>query len=156
MKVAVFAWAFGFADFAEAFPPRQSHNHAMRLEENSKLQPSGAICAHAISHFGTHGLENFRDQFWRAGDVDDLESLAPKNVALAQPALRWILEFPAVTCAIPGAKRRRKFWRTLPRKNILRIALGEQFIVHWRVLAQQKNDDDDQQDQTHRTATDQD
>jgi aryl-alcohol dehydrogenase-like predicted oxidoreductase len=26
-------------------------------------------------------------------------------VSLAQLALRWILEFPAVTCSIPGAKR---------------------------------------------------
>jgi aryl-alcohol dehydrogenase-like predicted oxidoreductase len=26
-------------------------------------------------------------------------------VTLAQLALRWILEFPAVTCSIPGAKR---------------------------------------------------
>jgi aryl-alcohol dehydrogenase-like predicted oxidoreductase len=37
--------------------------------------------------------------------VEALKSLAPKNVPLAQMALRWILEFPAVTCAIPGAKR---------------------------------------------------
>jgi aryl-alcohol dehydrogenase-like predicted oxidoreductase len=37
--------------------------------------------------------------------VEALKLLAPKNVALAQLALRWILEFPAVTCAIPGAKR---------------------------------------------------
>jgi aryl-alcohol dehydrogenase-like predicted oxidoreductase len=37
--------------------------------------------------------------------VEELKSLAPKNVSLAQLALRWILEFPAVTCAIPGAKR---------------------------------------------------
>jgi aryl-alcohol dehydrogenase-like predicted oxidoreductase len=37
--------------------------------------------------------------------VEQLKSLAPKNVSLAQMALRWILEFPAVTCAIPGAKR---------------------------------------------------
>ena len=27
------------------------------------------------------------------------------SATLAQLALRWILEFPAVTCAIPGAKR---------------------------------------------------
>jgi len=27
------------------------------------------------------------------------------GVSLAQLALRWILEFPAVTCFIPGAKR---------------------------------------------------
>ena len=37
--------------------------------------------------------------------VGQLRPLAPKGVTLAQLALRWILEFPAVTCAIPGAKR---------------------------------------------------
>ena len=37
--------------------------------------------------------------------VEDLKKLCPKNAMLAQLALRWILEFPAVTCAIPGAKR---------------------------------------------------
>ncbi|HEU6448200.1 MAG TPA: aldo/keto reductase [Verrucomicrobiae bacterium] len=37
--------------------------------------------------------------------VGELKSLVPKNATLAQMALRWILEFPAVTCAIPGAKR---------------------------------------------------
>jgi aryl-alcohol dehydrogenase-like predicted oxidoreductase len=37
--------------------------------------------------------------------VEELKTLAPKNATMAQLALRWILEFPAVTCAIPGAKR---------------------------------------------------
>jgi aryl-alcohol dehydrogenase-like predicted oxidoreductase len=37
--------------------------------------------------------------------VAELKTLVPKNTTLAQLALRWILEFPAVTCAIPGAKR---------------------------------------------------
>src|SRR5450432_2636432 len=37
--------------------------------------------------------------------VEELKLLAPKNATMAQLALRWILEFPAVTCAIPGAKR---------------------------------------------------
>jgi aryl-alcohol dehydrogenase-like predicted oxidoreductase len=37
--------------------------------------------------------------------VEELRLLAPKNATMAQLALRWILEFPAVTCAIPGAKR---------------------------------------------------
>jgi aryl-alcohol dehydrogenase-like predicted oxidoreductase len=36
--------------------------------------------------------------------VDQLKSLLPPNVSLAQFALRWILVHPAVTCAIPGAK----------------------------------------------------
>ena len=37
--------------------------------------------------------------------VEELKALAPAGVPLAQLALRWILEFPAVTCAIPGARR---------------------------------------------------
>jgi aryl-alcohol dehydrogenase-like predicted oxidoreductase len=37
--------------------------------------------------------------------VADLKKLVPRNLTLAQLALRWILEFPAVTCSIPGAKR---------------------------------------------------
>ena len=39
------------------------------------------------------------------GAVEELKKLVPPGAALAQVALRWILEFPAVTCAIPGAKR---------------------------------------------------
>jgi aryl-alcohol dehydrogenase-like predicted oxidoreductase len=36
--------------------------------------------------------------------VDALRPLVPAGATLAQLALRWILNFPAVTCAIPGAK----------------------------------------------------
>lgn len=37
--------------------------------------------------------------------VEELRSLLPEGASMAQFALRWILEFPAVTCSIPGAKR---------------------------------------------------
>lgn len=37
--------------------------------------------------------------------VSDIEALKPDSITMAQFALRWILEFDAVTCAIPGAKR---------------------------------------------------
>lgn len=37
--------------------------------------------------------------------VEDLRVLLPTGMSMAQLALRWILMFPAVTCAIPGAKR---------------------------------------------------
>ncbi len=37
--------------------------------------------------------------------VEDLRPLVPGGATLAQLALRWILMFPEVTCAIPGAKR---------------------------------------------------
>jgi aryl-alcohol dehydrogenase-like predicted oxidoreductase len=37
--------------------------------------------------------------------VEELRAFVPPGVSLAQFALRWILMFDAVTCAIPGAKR---------------------------------------------------
>ena len=37
--------------------------------------------------------------------VEDLRPLVPAGCSMAQFALRWILMFDAVTCAIPGAKR---------------------------------------------------
>jgi aryl-alcohol dehydrogenase-like predicted oxidoreductase len=37
--------------------------------------------------------------------VEKLKKLVPADASLAQLALKWILEFPAVTCSIPGAKR---------------------------------------------------
>lgn len=37
--------------------------------------------------------------------VSELKKLKPPNISMAQFALRWILMFDAVTCAIPGAKR---------------------------------------------------
>jgi aryl-alcohol dehydrogenase-like predicted oxidoreductase len=37
--------------------------------------------------------------------VEELRSLVPPGMSMTQMALRWILMAPAVTCAIPGAKR---------------------------------------------------
>src|SRR5712672_1700496 len=37
--------------------------------------------------------------------VEQLKKLVPSDASLAQFALRWILEFPALTSSIPGAKR---------------------------------------------------
>jgi len=37
--------------------------------------------------------------------VDELKTICPAGMTMAQFALRWILMFDAVTCAIPGAKR---------------------------------------------------
>jgi aryl-alcohol dehydrogenase-like predicted oxidoreductase len=37
--------------------------------------------------------------------VERLRAILPDGMSLAQFALRWILMFPAVTCAIPGARR---------------------------------------------------
>jgi aryl-alcohol dehydrogenase-like predicted oxidoreductase len=37
--------------------------------------------------------------------VEELRALVPEGMSMTQFALRWILMFDAVTCAIPGAKR---------------------------------------------------
>jgi aryl-alcohol dehydrogenase-like predicted oxidoreductase len=37
--------------------------------------------------------------------VEELRPYVPAGATMAEMALRWILMFPAVTCAIPGAKR---------------------------------------------------
>jgi aryl-alcohol dehydrogenase-like predicted oxidoreductase len=37
--------------------------------------------------------------------VEELKTICPAGMSMAQFALRWILMFDAVTCAIPGAKR---------------------------------------------------
>jgi aryl-alcohol dehydrogenase-like predicted oxidoreductase len=37
--------------------------------------------------------------------VEELKALCPTGMSMSQFALRWILMFDAVTCAIPGAKR---------------------------------------------------
>jgi aryl-alcohol dehydrogenase-like predicted oxidoreductase len=37
--------------------------------------------------------------------VEEVRALLPAGVSMAQFALRWILMFDAVSCAIPGGKR---------------------------------------------------
>lgn len=62
--------------------------------------------------FNRHGAAFDRGETFAGVDfetglraVGQLKKLVPPGASLAQLALRWILEFPAVTCAIPGAKR---------------------------------------------------
>jgi aryl-alcohol dehydrogenase-like predicted oxidoreductase len=37
--------------------------------------------------------------------VEEIRRLLPKGMTMSQFALRWILMFDAVSCAIPGGKR---------------------------------------------------
>jgi len=37
--------------------------------------------------------------------VESIRALLPPGTSMAQFALRWILMFPEVSCAIPGGKR---------------------------------------------------
>lgn len=63
-------------------------------------------------NFNRHGAAFDRGETFAGVDfatglrtVNQLKRLTPPGATLAQMALRWILEFPAVTCSIPGAKR---------------------------------------------------
>jgi aryl-alcohol dehydrogenase-like predicted oxidoreductase len=62
--------------------------------------------------YNRHGEEFDRGETFSGLDyeaglqaVETLRPMTPAGASMAQMALRWILMFPAVTCAIPGAKR---------------------------------------------------
>ncbi len=64
-------------------------------------------------NFNRHGEEFDRGETFSGVDfesslkaIEELKTITPSGTTLAQFALRWILMFGAVTCAIPGAKRR--------------------------------------------------
>ena len=63
-------------------------------------------------NFNRHGEsfdvgETFSGVDYDAGleAVEEIRALLPPGVTMSQFALRWILMFDAVTCAIPGGKR---------------------------------------------------
>jgi aryl-alcohol dehydrogenase-like predicted oxidoreductase len=77
-----------------------------------KLKPDTAFAKDDHREFNRHGEsfdigETFSGVDYETGlkAVEELKALCPAGVSLAQFALRWILMFDAVTCAIPGAKR---------------------------------------------------
>ena len=79
---------------------------------SGRISASSKFAKDDHRNFNRHGKAFDRGETFAGVDFDtalravkDLKALAPKNLSLAQMALRWILEFPAVTCSIPGAKR---------------------------------------------------
>lgn len=77
-----------------------------------KITAQTAFDADDHRNFNRHGEqfdvgETFSGVDFETGlaAVEELRELVPAGATLAQLALRWILMFPAVTCAIPGAKR---------------------------------------------------
>jgi len=77
-----------------------------------KLTRASKFAADDHRNFNRHGEafdrgETFSGLDFEAGlqAVEALHPLVPAGETFAQMALRWILMFPAVTCAIPGAKR---------------------------------------------------
>lgn len=79
---------------------------------SGKITNSSKFAKDDHRNFNRHGEAFDRGETFAGVDFDtalrsvkELKALTPKNMTLAQMALRWILEFPAVTCSIPGAKR---------------------------------------------------
>jgi aryl-alcohol dehydrogenase-like predicted oxidoreductase len=77
-----------------------------------KLSPASAFPADDHRRFNRHGEafdvgETFSGVPYDVGlqAVEELRPLIPPVATMVQLALRWILMFDAVTCAIPGAKR---------------------------------------------------
>ena len=77
-----------------------------------KLKPDTAFAADDHRAFNREGQafdkgETFSGVNYDTGlkAVEELKAICPKELTLAQFALRWILMFNAVTCAIHGAKR---------------------------------------------------
>jgi len=79
---------------------------------SGKMSPGSKFAKDDHRNFNRHGEAFDRGETFSGVDfgtglsaVEQLKKLVPSGASLAQLALRWILEFPAVTCAIPGAKR---------------------------------------------------
>ncbi len=77
-----------------------------------KMTRSTAFASDDHRSFNRHGEafdqgETFSGVDYETGleAVDRLRKLVPPDATMAQLALRWILMFDAVSCAIPGAKR---------------------------------------------------
>ncbi|MBD3307441.1 aldo/keto reductase [candidate division KSB3 bacterium] len=77
-----------------------------------KMTPQTSFAKNDHRNFNRHGEafdvgETFAGVDYDTGlqAVEELKKLQPGNMSLVQMALRWILMFDAVTCAIPGAKR---------------------------------------------------
>ncbi len=77
-----------------------------------KLRRDSSFAADDHRNFNRQGEsfdvgETFSGVDYQAGlaAVEELQKLVPEGMTLTQFALRWILMFDAVTCAIPGGKR---------------------------------------------------
>jgi aryl-alcohol dehydrogenase-like predicted oxidoreductase len=76
------------------------------------LKPDNTFASDDHRAFNRHGESFDRGETFSGVDyniglqaVDELKAICPPGMSMTRFALRWILMFDAVTCAIPGAKR---------------------------------------------------
>jgi aryl-alcohol dehydrogenase-like predicted oxidoreductase len=77
-----------------------------------KMKPDNTFASDDHRSFNRHGESFDRGETFSGVDyqvglkaVDELKAICPAGMSMGQFALRWILMFDAVSCAIPGAKR---------------------------------------------------
>ncbi len=77
-----------------------------------KFKADSTFAADDHRQFNRHGEQFDRGETFSGVDydtglkvVEELKAICPAGMSLVQFALRWILMFDAVTCAIPGSKR---------------------------------------------------
>jgi aryl-alcohol dehydrogenase-like predicted oxidoreductase len=82
---------------------------------SGKLRPDTRFAEQDHRSFNRHGEafdqgETFSGVDYDTGlrAVDELRAIVPEGATMAQAALRWILMFPEVTTAIPGARTTRQ------------------------------------------------
>jgi aryl-alcohol dehydrogenase-like predicted oxidoreductase len=78
---------------------------------SGKLRPDTRFAEQDHRNFNRHGEAFDQGETFSGVDydlglqaVEELRSIVPEGATLAQAALRWILMFPEVTTAIPGAR----------------------------------------------------
>lgn len=79
---------------------------------SGRITAESRFAADDHRNFNRHGAAFDRGETFSGVDFDtgieavaELSKLVPRGATLAQTALRWILESPEVTCAIPGGRR---------------------------------------------------
>lgn len=89
--------------------PLSSGMLAGKMNRASRFAPDDHRASNRHGEWFDRG-ETFSGVDYETGleSVEALRTLLPQGMTMAQMALRWILMFPAVTCAIPGAKRTRQ------------------------------------------------
>ena len=77
-----------------------------------KLKPDSAFSSDDHRAYNRNGEAFDRGETFSGVDyetglkaVEELKAICPEGMSMVQFALRWILMFDAVTCAIPGVKR---------------------------------------------------
>jgi aryl-alcohol dehydrogenase-like predicted oxidoreductase len=86
--------------------PLSSGLLAGKMTKSSKFEPEDHRASNRQGELFDRG-ETFSGVDFETGleVVEELRPLVPAGYTMAQFAMRWILMFEAVTCAIPGAKR---------------------------------------------------